>query len=598
MMALRKQQNSRSHIGPYQVFARIGEGGMGSVYLTKMDGPPGFNKMAVVKELRADLAGSSEFTDMFLNEARLAARLTHPNVVHTYGANEENGQLYIAMEYLDGQPWSKVRDTLWANRSLPVPLHLKMLADALAGLHYAHELKDYNGANLQIVHCDVSPQNVFVTYDGQVKIVDFGVARVISGKHRPKSNMLVGKLAYIAPEQARGEELDRRADIFAVGVMLWEALTGQRFVSNQNWDELREKRANGQEPRVRAVMPKVPRAIADVCDRAMAHDPALRFETAAKFRDAILGYLSEVSPNVDSSQIGELVVGAFRAERDRVHALIERQLKLPPQYVTVEDLVSSATVDVADHTIRADLSELASVSRLRDDHAVVEASTVARARSNARATRRRAWTAGVGGAVALAALGLGVHLRSTPKAEPAAGMAPAPTVSMAPGIAGLSGPSMASAVVPAADSAAQAAPATVHLVISASPAEAKLFMDGVPLRSNPFNERVSASGDLHLLRALGPGLQAQERVIQLDRDHEIKLVLEPLPQAVQAVAQPTARPAHRAPVVERSAVKREAQAAVETSVASAPKPAADSLYDQRINTDSAARKIYEDDPYR
>jgi serine/threonine protein kinase len=169
----------RTQIGPYQLIAKIGEGGMGTVWLTKLPGPAGFNKLAVVKELRADLAGSPAFVEMFLNEARLAARLTHPNVIHTYGANEDRGRLYIAMEYLDGQPWSQVRHVLWTNRSLPLALHLKVLADALTGLHYAHELRDYDGTPLQVVHRDMSPQNVFVTYDGLVKVVDFGVARAL-----------------------------------------------------------------------------------------------------------------------------------------------------------------------------------------------------------------------------------------------------------------------------------------------------------------------------------------------------------------------------------------------------------------------------------
>ena len=210
----------RTQIGPYQLIAKIGEGGMGTVWLTKLPGPAGFNKLAVVKELRADLTGSAAFVEMFLNEARLAARLTHPNVIHTYGANEDRGRLYIAMEYLDGQPWSQVRHVLWANRSLPLALHLKVLADTLTGLHYAHELRDYDGTALQVVHRDMSPQNVFVTYDGLVKVVDFGVARALpsprltppppAGSLAPpprksEAPMFVGKVAYSGPEQLRGE---------------------------------------------------------------------------------------------------------------------------------------------------------------------------------------------------------------------------------------------------------------------------------------------------------------------------------------------------------------------------------------------------------
>src|ERR1700759_3875497 len=192
-MTVARKIARRTHIGPYQVLAKIGEGGMGTVYLTKMDGPAGFNKLAVVKELRADLTGSKALVEMFLHEARLAARLTHPNVVHTYGANEQDGGLYLAMEYLDGQPWSRIRHALWQRGSLPFGLHVKVLAEILAGLHYAHELRDYDGTPLQVVHCDVSPQNVFVTYDGQVKVVDFGVARAASGEKKSGGKLLIGK---------------------------------------------------------------------------------------------------------------------------------------------------------------------------------------------------------------------------------------------------------------------------------------------------------------------------------------------------------------------------------------------------------------------
>jgi serine/threonine-protein kinase len=274
----------RTQIGPYQLIAKIGEGGMGTVWLTKLPGPAGFNKLAVVKELRADLTGSDAFVDMFLNEARLAARLTHPNVIHTYGANEDRGRLYIAMEYLDGQPWSQVRHALWVNRSLPLALHLKVLADALTGLHYAHELRDYDGTALQVVHRDMSPQNVFVTYDGLVKVVDFGVARALPSPRltppppagslfpsaapprKSEAPMFVGKVAYSGPEQIRGETVDRRADVFAVGVMLWEALAGRRLMETDGQDRLEavRKRANEPAPRIRDVVSSMPRVLSDI----------------------------------------------------------------------------------------------------------------------------------------------------------------------------------------------------------------------------------------------------------------------------------------------------------------------------------------------
>ncbi|MDD9968606.1 MAG: serine/threonine-protein kinase, partial [Myxococcales bacterium] len=288
-----RQFDGPDRIGPYQLLAKLAEGGMGTVYLARMTGPAGFTKLAVVKQLKEDLLGSRRFAELFLDEARLAARLTHPNVVHTYGAGEDDGHLYLAMEYLDGQPWSRVQRRLRAAHALPLKAQLKVLTDTLNGLHYAHELKGFDGKPFNVVHCDISPQNVFVTYDGQVKVVDFGVARAAHNKRDTGESVFLGKVGYCAPEQARGEAVDRRADIFSVGVMLFEALTGERFSVGEGAVKTLRNRGLGKEPRIRDMAPDVPDALAHICDRALALSADERYPTAAEFRAELVECMAQ-----------------------------------------------------------------------------------------------------------------------------------------------------------------------------------------------------------------------------------------------------------------------------------------------------------------
>src|SRR5438105_4376679 len=173
-------------LGRYRVIAKLGQGGMAKVFLTVVPGPAGVQKLLVVKELRPELAHDEDIRTMFLDEARLAARLNHPNVVQTYEVGVERGHYFIAMEYLEGQPLNR----LWrrmAAEHMPLEMQLKILADALNGLHYAHELVDFDGTPLHVVHRDISPHNVFVTYDGQVKVVDFGIAKAASSRGSTKN---------------------------------------------------------------------------------------------------------------------------------------------------------------------------------------------------------------------------------------------------------------------------------------------------------------------------------------------------------------------------------------------------------------------------
>jgi serine/threonine protein kinase len=199
------------------------------VYLAVVMGSSGFRKLAVVKLLRPEIAVDSEFVQMFLDEARLCARLSHPNIVHTYDVGVDKLGYVLAMEYLDGVSYHAGIAKLGKNGGpLKFPLQAKILLEVLEGLRYAHELPDYDGRSLQIVHRDVTPQNIFLTYNGQVKLLDFGIAKTAASSVNTATGVIKGKLTYMAPEQARGDPVDARTDLYAVGVMLWEAIAGKR----------------------------------------------------------------------------------------------------------------------------------------------------------------------------------------------------------------------------------------------------------------------------------------------------------------------------------------------------------------------------------
>ncbi|MDB4940788.1 MAG: serine/threonine protein kinase, partial [Labilithrix sp.] len=218
--------------GKYQLFASLGRGGMADVFLAVARGQMGFNKLAVVKRLRQALAEEAAFRTMFLDEARLAARLSHPNIVHTYEVGEQDGVYFIAMEYLEGQSLNKVmKEALRRKDGLEPEVSARIIADALGGLGYAHGLADYDGRPLGIIHRDVSPHNIFVTYDGHTKLVDFGIAKAALSSTETEVGVLKGKVAYMSPEQAMGGRIDQRADIFAMGIVLWELLARQRLMT-------------------------------------------------------------------------------------------------------------------------------------------------------------------------------------------------------------------------------------------------------------------------------------------------------------------------------------------------------------------------------
>ena len=310
----------------YLPIAELGQGGMADVLLALMRGAGGFTKLVVLKRLRQNLAEDPELVEMFSHEARLAARLNHPNVVQTYEVDYDAGRYFIAMEWLDGQPMHRLLRAAWSNDALPLDVHLFVLCEALRGLHYAHELQDFDGTPLEVVHRDVSPQNVFVTYEGQVKLVDFGVAKAHARSADTQVGVIKGKVAYMAPEQALGRTVDRRADVFSLGVMLWEAVARRRLWKGLSTSEIAAALAERRIPRLADAVQHAPHGLDAICARAMAPSPDERFSTAAELGQAIERVLERFGRPIDSRRIGAIVHGLFAEERARVRRVIEEQL--------------------------------------------------------------------------------------------------------------------------------------------------------------------------------------------------------------------------------------------------------------------------------
>ncbi len=361
------------HLGKYRLVATLGQGGMGTVYLALATGVGQFRKLLVVKELLPDLTRKEGFIEMFLDEARLAARLDHPNVVQTFEAGNDAGRYFLAMEYLDGQPLSALLERLKDRGGLPLHIHLQILTEVLAGLHYAHELHDYDGSSLHVVHRDVSPQNVFITYHGQVKVVDFGVAKAANASALTHPGVFKGKFGYAAPEQIMGRPVDPRADVFAVGVMMWQAIAGKRFSATVPTPESFRTRATGGEPRIGQVVPDVDPLLADICDNALALDPDDRLRSAEEFYNDLVDYQILTRSRVEPAQIAQLMREVFADERQQVHRVIEQAMKHDG---ATESVVASLPFLKQEAekvpTSRADLSSLIQVSHAKDDDEIRE----------------------------------------------------------------------------------------------------------------------------------------------------------------------------------------------------------------------------------
>lgn len=514
-----------SILDKYRLIAELGHGGMAEVFLAVASGPAGFNKLVVIKQIRAELADDPEFLNMFLDEARLAARLSHPNVVQTNEVGHVGNRYFIAMEYLDGQPLNRILQRFKRdNAGMPLGMHVRILIDVLAGLHHAHELADYDGTPLEVVHRDVSPHNVFVTYDGQIKVVDFGIAKAMNSSSETRAGVIKGKVAYMSPEQARGDKVDRRSDIFAVGVMFWEAMTGQRLWKGLTDVAMLHRIIKGEIPNPKTIKGDLSERMVEVCMKALAPNRDDRYETAADFQNALEDLLTEMGERTAVRDIGKLVAKTFDQDRVRIKSVIEAQIKKSSTSTTTLPSIDPLGVSGihGGGNTRPSLPTLNSGSFTQSGLLTTDSPTSVGQKSTPSsvaltASRPPEASSKTGIMIAGAILGAAligavvwlVAMPSGPKETPA----PAVTATPPTTIQVTSTPS---------------APEDpeVEIKVNVNIPEAKIFIDDQPVIGNPYAGKFKKDKNPHQVRAEAPGYGTKTRTIGFENNLQVEIVLE------------------------------------------------------------------------
>ncbi len=467
---------------------------MAEVNLAVGRGPSGFNKLVVLKSMRKHLVADPDLRQMFLAEARLSARLNHGNVVHVYEVLDTSLPC-IVMEYLEGQSMAAILEA--GRERFTTPMQLRVISEALAGLHYSHQLRDYDGTPLNIVHRDVSPQNVFVTYDGVVKVLDFGIAKVANVPGQTRTGMIKGKISYMPREQLLGEDLDRRADVYAVGCMLWQAATGVKLWSWMSERDLMHCLIDGNIPRPSdhaAVAPELEQIVM----KALAPDPESRYATALELQEAIDHYLGDTN-GCTMREVAAFVSELFAEHRESRSKTIHTSLSAP------SSIPPAADANGVETTVEG-LDPRMTVRRHRRDFRLLS------------------------GLALLLLLG-GTAYFATSR------------------MAGRPG----SAQVPSAQAR------LVQVRISVTPREAAVTVDGQPVKSNPAVLEVPPDSVDHEIRATLAGHVPIVRTVRFERDLAMDLSLETMATEPVGSAAPerssalpkrrnlAAAPAHNAP---------------------------------------------------
>lgn len=501
-------------VGPFWLLGALGKGGTAEVFLVTADTPVGLAKIEVLKRPRGDF-DDPELVSMFIDEGRVGSRLNHPNVVRTTDVGMYAGRPHISMEYVEGQSLHRViHDAREGRLALDAELSLFIIREVLEGLSYAHTLRDFDGSPLSIVHRDVSPGNVLLSYAGEVKLCDFGIARAALRLAQTQPGIIKGKARYMAPEQKQNGGFDHRVDIYAVGVVAWELLSGRPL----SLDEVA-----GAPPSLIDEGADVALELDAIIMRALARDPDERFQTAEDMLEALEELTLAARLKVQRKRLSNLLMSAYESERRERRALVQRRLD-----------------QVREGRVREQLPKLHGAGdSLPPEPTSVSLRPPVSTPTSGVVSRRTAVTRG-----ALAASLVGVMLggivlfiqlhesETAPASQPASletsdASAPAPAMSVS------------------------GEPRPVELLVEVSPSDASLIFDGQPVEGPELRVVRPASSVEHRLEIVAAGYKTVERSIVLERDTVLRVSLEAVgDQPYPATIPPSARrPARGAPSV-------------------------------------------------
>lgn len=510
-------------MGRYRVAAELARGGMGQVFLAKLGGPDGLEPPVVVKRILPHHASEPAFRKMFRDEARALIHVRHPNVVQLVDVSVDGDELFLAMEYVEGESLTNVCQALqdreiWIDYATAI----RFVAEAAAGAHAAHVATDEHGRALRLVHRDISPQNVMVTYGGHVKLVDFGIAK--SRDSKTTTGHVKGKYAYMAPEQCVAGDVDARTDVFALGILLYELTTGLRLFSRAN--ELLTLRAICEDPIPRPRPPSgsnepYPPALAAIVRKALERKPSDRYASAGELRRELNVLLREL----DADGRLEERVGALMTElfRDRMEA--KRQMLRDVELGTTVSALPRPDLRLETPSAPSDVAPDAERSRIT---------------SSALPRSRSAWPLALG-VLMIAGAGAWAVVQSPAASSSAEAPATAPTAASAevpteaappaapdPAPPAEPGPALAepdAVLVAAPDAPTSAVPQQVQLTVTSVPPGAEILLDGARLGITPLDVRVDAHAEAQTLELSLAGHLPSTQSISLARDSRVHVAM-------------------------------------------------------------------------
>ncbi len=489
-------------IGRYRILCELGQGGMAVLYLGRAVGPGGFQRLFAIKTIHEQYSREEAFVQMFLDEARLAARIHHPNAVPVYEVGADQGRHYIAMEYVDGETLSSTISKVWkAEPPFPVGIALHIVEGVCEALHATHELTDSTGASLNVVHRDVSPQNIMVGYDGIPRLMDFGVAKAADQLAHTRPGVNKGKVAYMAPEQLSGGTLDRRVDVFALAVVLWEALAGRRLFKGENDFVTADRIRAGVIPKLDNFRDDVPPEIGPMLRHALAKDPSRRPASARDFGRAIREIAMEHRLLVSTPEVAEVMRRVFAKRYAKRQELVRQASELG--LVESTELLGDDEGARAFNHIPTVTGEL-SVERSRTEAGAAEGSASAFVPEAATTIRRRTVFVTFAAVALLAGLmTFAVQAWLSEPAEPPVQIAPRPTP------------------VP------PKVPEPIRIEFDVTPPAAKLSVDDQPISKTLVREPSDRELVVHVS---ADGFEPQTRVVRPNRTQRVTVELTPIPE--------------------------------------------------------------------